>query len=213
MTSACLARMHVPVRPSTTERAPGRTLLYFHGGGFVNPLREIVHMPFIMQCAEACHARQAVILEYALAPEHPYPAQLVQSVTTLHYLLGEMRLYPQDLVLAGDSAGGQLVAALLSHLARPSPYAAAIKLGGQFQAALFVSPFVRMPSDEGSYEANHGKDYLTRPQVDRFMLAWKPLQDEVWANLCGVGQAVDVWKHVFARGGQGLVRNMWEQRR
>ncbi|KAL2173257.1 Alpha/Beta hydrolase protein [Thermothelomyces heterothallicus CBS 202.75] len=194
------ATFHLLTVPTVEENAPGRTFLYFHGGGFVNPLRDVAHMPFIMQCAEACHARQAVILEYALAPEHPYPAQLVQCVATLQYLLGEMKLRPEDVVLAGDSAGGQLVGALLAHLAQPSPYAAAIKVDGQFRAALFVSPFVRMPPDEGSYEANHGKDYLNRPQVDRFMSAWKGSKDEVWANLCGVEQGADIWKLVFARG-------------
>ncbi|AEO57209.1 hypothetical protein MYCTH_2117751 [Thermothelomyces thermophilus ATCC 42464] len=180
------ATLHLLTVPIVEEDVPGRTFLYFHGGGFVNPLRDVAHMPFIMQCAEACHARQAVILEYALAPEHPYPAQLVQCVATLQYLLGEMKLRPEDIVLAGDSAGGQLVGALLAHLAQPSPYAAAITVDGQFRAALFVSPFVRMPPDEGSYEANHGKDYLNRPQV--------------WANLCGVEQGADIWKLVFARG-------------
>ncbi|KAK4243721.1 Alpha/Beta hydrolase protein [Corynascus novoguineensis] len=176
------------------ERATGCTLLYFHGGGFVNPLRGAAHMPFIVRCAETCQAKQAVVLEYALAPEYPYPAQLVQCIEALRYLLYDMQLQPENLVLAGDSAGGQLVGALLAHLVTPSPYAAPMKIEGHFRAALFVSPFVRLPpsSDGGSYVTNHRNDYLTRPQV--------------WANLCGVGHAKDVWNLVFARDSQGLVR-------
>lgn len=200
------ATLHVLTIPAVKENAPGRTLVYFHGGGFVNPLREIAHMPFIIQCARACHARRAAILEYALAPEHPYPAQLVQCVATLRYLLDEMKLRPEDIVLGGDSAGGQLVGALLAHLVRPSPYAAAIKLDGQLRAALFVSPFVRMPPEDGSYEANHSKDFLNRPQVDRFMSAWKGPKDEVWANLCGVEQGTDIWKLVFASGDRSVAQ-------
>lgn len=193
---------------SATESATGCTILYFHGGGFVNPLRGAAHMPFIVRCADTCQAKQVVVLEYALAPEYPYPAQLVQCIEALRYLLYDMQLQPEDLVLAGDSAGGQLVGALLAHLVKPSPYAAPMKVEGRFRAALFVSPFVRLPpsSDGGSYVTNHHNDYLTRPQVDKFMSAWKGKEDEIWANLCGVGHAEDVWNLVFARDSQGLVR-------
>jgi acetyl esterase/lipase len=165
-------------------------------------------MPFIMRCAGACRAKQVVILEYALAPEHPYPAQLVQCVATLRYLLEEMDLSPGDLVLAGDSAGGQLIGALLVHLVRPSPYAPPLKVDRQFRAALFVSPFVRLPTKGGSYKSNDGRDYIDRPQVDTFMAAWEVKSDEIWANLCGVGESDEVWSKVFAGNSQGLVRKV-----
>jgi acetyl esterase/lipase len=198
--------LHFLTPPSAPANETGSTLVYFHGGGFVNPLRGAAHMPFIMRCAGACRAKQVVILEYALAPEHPYPAQLVQCVATLRYLLDEMGLRPDDLVLAGDSAGGQLVGALLAHLVKPSPYAAPIKLDGQFWAALFVSLFVRLREGAGSYDTNDGRDYLSRSQVDGFMSAWKANGGEIWADLCGADGSGDVWRHVFARGSQGLVR-------
>ncbi|KAL2132144.1 hypothetical protein VTI74DRAFT_4150 [Chaetomium olivicolor] len=162
-------------------------------------------MPFIMRCAAACGAKQAVILEYALAPEHPYPAQLVQCVAALRYLLHEMAVPPTDIILAGDSAGGQLVGALLAHLIKPSPYAPALAVDGQFKAAPFVSPFVRLQTDAGSYESNDGNDYLNRPQVDGFKAAWKGKDDEIWANLCGVKGSCDVWSKVIAHGRPGLV--------
>jgi len=164
-------------------------------------------MPFIMRCAEACRAKQAIILEYALAPEHPYPAQLVQCVATLRHVTEEMGLRPQDIVLAGDSAGGQLVGALLAHLVKPSPYAEPLEVSGQFRAVLLVSPFVRLPSDAGSYESNDGRDYLSRPQIDGFKAAWRGREDEVWANLCLEGSH-EVWRRVFARSSHGLVRKV-----
>jgi acetyl esterase/lipase len=180
--------------------------LYFHGGGFVNPLRGAAHMPFIMRCAAACRAKKVVVLEYALAPEHPYPAQLVQTVATLRHLLDDMALRPGDIVLAGDSAGGQLVGALLAHLVRPSPYVPAVVMNGKFKAALFISPFVRLQNaDVASYASNDGRDYLTRVQVDRFKAAWKGREDEIWANLCGVNGADEIWAKVFAPGPEGLV--------
>jgi acetyl esterase/lipase len=183
-------------------------LLYFHGGGFVNPLRRAAHMPLIMRCAAACRAKEVIILEYALAPEHPYPAQLVQCVAALRYLVEEVNLRPMDLVLAGDSAGGQLVGALLAHLVQPSPYAPSLRVDGKFRAVIMLSPFVRLPTDTGSYESNHGRDYLNRPQVDGFNLAWKGREKEVWANLCGAEGSSDVWSRVFARDSQGRVQKV-----
>ncbi|KAK4039662.1 Alpha/Beta hydrolase protein [Parachaetomium inaequale] len=200
--------LHFLTPPAAPDNESGPTLVYFHGGGFVNPLRGAAHMPFIMRCAGACRAKQVVVLEYVLSPEHPYPAQLVQCVATLRHLVDEMGLRPGDLVLAGDSAGGQLVGALLAHLVKPSPYAAPVKLNGKFRAALFVSPFVRLQEGVGSYETNDGKDYLNRSQVDKFMSAWKGNGEEIWADLCGASESGDVWRQVFARGSQGLVRKV-----
>ncbi|KAH6839620.1 Alpha/Beta hydrolase protein [Chaetomium sp. MPI-CAGE-AT-0009] len=203
--------LHFLTPASVNGDGNGPTLLYFHGGGFVNPLRGAAHMPFIMRCATACGAKQAVVLEYSLAPEHPYPAQLVQCIAALRYLLGEVGLRPDELVLAGDSAGGQLVGALLAHIVQPSPYAAPVKLDGKFRAALFVSPFVRMPPATGnydSYEANGKKDYLNRPQVDKFMAAFKGKNDEIWTDLCHGRGSDDVWAQVFARGPRGLVKKV-----
>jgi acetyl esterase/lipase len=168
-------------------------------------------MPFIMRCAAACGAKQAVILAYSLAPEHPYPAQLVQCIAALRYLLDETGLQPGELVLGGDSAGGQLVGALLAHVVQPSPYAAPVKLDGKFRAALFVSPFVRLPPKAGnfeSWETNGRKDYIDRPQVDDFMAAFKGKDDEIWTNLCGSKGSGDVWSRVFARGPHGLVHKV-----
>ncbi|KAK3296562.1 Alpha/Beta hydrolase protein [Chaetomium fimeti] len=201
--------IHFLTPTSVKDDGGGTTLFYFHGGGFVNPLRGPAHMPFIMRCAAACGAKQAVVLEYCLAPEHPYPAQLVQCIAALRYLLDETGRRPDELVLAGDSAGGQLIGALLAHLVQPSPYAAPVKLDGKFRAALFVSPFVRLPPTTGdydSYETNRKKDYIDRPQVDEFMGAFKGRNDEIWTNLCHGKGSDDVWKQVFARGPQGLVR-------
>ena len=200
--------LHLLTPPAPAQQESGPTLLYFHGGGFVNPLRGAAHMPFIMRCAAACRVKQVAILEYSLAPEHPYPAQLIQCVAALRYLLQEMHVGPEDIVLAGDSAGGQLVGALLAHLTQPSPYAVPVKVSGRFRAALFVSPFVRLPTgtDVGSYESNKGRDYLSRAQVNGFNAAWKGKEDDIWANLCGVQTSGQVWRKVFARDSQGLVR-------
>lgn len=205
----------------TPVTAPGQdtnkqtTLLYFHGGGFVNPLRAAGHMPFILSLHQASAAHQTIILEYALAPEHPYPAQLIQAVAALSYLLTDLSLAPSDIILAGDSAGGQLVGALLAHLAKPSPYAPQVENWenekDQFQAAVFISPWASMqgPGSASMFEKADDKwDYLTEGQCARYQALWNPKVDEVWANLCTFSDERDteeeeeVWGRVFGRNGR-----------
>ncbi len=199
--------LHLVTPPDAPSDGP--TLLYFHGGGFVNPLRAAAHMPFILGSAAVLKAARVVILEYDLAPEHPYPAQLAQCVAALSYLVNDLSTSPNNIVLAGDSAGGQLVAALLAHLVQPSPDAPRLSFGSQaqFKAALLVSPCTRFPADTGSYKANDGKDYLTKKQVDEFKAAWAAKEDDIWANLCGLDNVEPVWKQVFA-GPQRLVNKV-----
>ncbi|KAK4641305.1 hypothetical protein QC761_503130 [Podospora bellae-mahoneyi] len=202
---------------SRSGKAP--TLLYFHGGGFVNPLRS-PHMPFILACGHSVRAQQIIILEYSLAPEHPYPAQLIQCVASVSYLMctsSGLGISAEDIILAGDSAGGTLVGSVLSHIQNPSPYAPRLQMksGEEFQAAVMISPFVRlhkesMDSPTGSYKMNEKRDYLTRIQVDEFGEAWKGDEKEVWANLCGVEGADKVWQAVFqGKGGVRLVKKLF----
>ncbi|CAN9229090.1 unnamed protein product [Alternaria alternata] len=63
----------------------------------------------------------ALLLAYDLAPEARYPSQLKQAVELLDYLVHTEGRNPSDLILGGDSAGGNLVLGLLSHLAHPHP--------------------------------------------------------------------------------------------
>ncbi|KAK3367454.1 Alpha/Beta hydrolase protein [Podospora didyma] len=194
------------VTPASAAAA-GPTLLYFHGGGFVNPLRAAAHMPLILSCASACKAKQVAILEYALAPQHQYPTQFVQAVLAFRYLLDNLSLCAEDIILAGDSAGAQLAGAVLAHLADPSPYVSTVSLVGRIRAVLFMSPFTLLQENQESYDFNNGKDYLNRPQVRAFKDDWSPIEDEVWANLCGAEDASEVWGRVFpSLQSKGLVK-------
>jgi len=89
---------------------PGRTLLYLHGGGYMmGSIRS--HAPFVGRLARACDAR-ALLIEYRLAPEHPFPAALEDARTAWRWL-HQNRDGDEKLVLAGESAGGGLSAALM----------------------------------------------------------------------------------------------------
>jgi len=87
------------------------TLLYLHGGGYVacNPQS---HRP--VTCAFARAGFRTFAPDYRLAPEHPFPAAVLDAVSVYRALIQEHD--PRRLVVAGDSAGGGLSMALLLSL-------------------------------------------------------------------------------------------------
>ena len=87
----------------------GRAILYLHGGGYTmgscNTHRALAARISIASLAPV------LLIDYRLAPEHPFPAALEDVNKAYHYML-EQKLEPGKTILAGDSAGGGLAAAL-----------------------------------------------------------------------------------------------------
>jgi monoterpene epsilon-lactone hydrolase len=89
----------------------GRTrILYLHGGGYA--IGSIVsHRGLVSRIARAAEAK-ALLIDYRLAPEHPFPAAVDDSVAAYRFLLKE-GVAPGEIAIAGDSAGGGLALATL----------------------------------------------------------------------------------------------------
>ena len=101
----------VPAEWLVPQAAPeGRALLYLHGGAwFLGSPR--MYRRFVSGLAKMSGVR-ALVVDYRLAPEQPYPAALDDCLAAYNWLLGEG--YPASgIVVAGDSAGGNLTLALL----------------------------------------------------------------------------------------------------
>jgi acetyl esterase/lipase len=130
----------------------GRVLMYLHGGGFVLGSPAAVTTP-VARAARAAHAR-AFLPQYRLAPEHLYPAMVEDGVTAYLWLL-EHGTPPENIVIAGESAGGGLACAvILALLERGDPPPA---------AAIPISPMVDFECKGASWQTNAGKDgFLTR---------------------------------------------------
>lgn len=80
-------------------------LLLIIGGGYCIPV-DIGHFKFTASIAEKAGAEMAVLLPtYDLAPQASYPRQLTQGVEVLRYLITELGRKPENIILAGDSAG------------------------------------------------------------------------------------------------------------
>jgi epsilon-lactone hydrolase len=90
-----------------------RVALYIHGGAFVlcSPRG---YRPLGARIAKATRAR-TFLVDYRLAPEHPFPAAIQDSADAYRGILAQ-GVAPSSIVIAGDSAGGNLVIATLLSL-------------------------------------------------------------------------------------------------
>jgi acetyl esterase/lipase len=130
------------------ESAQGRrVILYFHGGGFIAGSPES-HRPLIARLAHAASAR-ALVPQYRLAPEFPYPAALRDAADSYRWLLTQ-GITPANIVFAGDGSGGGLVFATLLALRN-----AGLPLPA---AALCFSPWADMTLSGWSMLKNKGSD-------------------------------------------------------
>ncbi len=133
---------------SRTSEATVGTILYIHGGAFViGNLRGYRHL--IAELAVQSGQR-GVYIDYRLAPEHPFPAALDDAEAAYRALLEDPDTGP--ITLVGDSAGGNLVLALVLRLKRlglPLPLACAC-----------MSPGTDLRLQNPSLAANQKSDLL-----------------------------------------------------
>ncbi len=133
-----------------TEAAPDRAMLYLHGGAYTLGSRRS-HRSIVANLAQASGMR-ALLPEYRLAPEHPYPAAVEDATAVYRWMLAQ-GLPPSGIVVAGDSAGGGLTLALLLTL-RDAGYPMPA-------AAVLLSPWTDL--------AGTGKSVVDRADLDPWL--------------------------------------------
>lgn len=130
--------------------AEGAAILYLHGGSYIYGSARSTHADLIARIARLSGVA-AVGLDYRLAPEHPYPAQLEDAERALD-ALGARGV--ERVIVAGDSAGGNLAIMLqlrLRDLGRP-----------QAVASVLISPWSDLTMPARSFEENDAYDFGTR---------------------------------------------------
>ena len=139
----------VPCRVYLTG-TPTATAIYFHGGGFVVGGLES-HDDV---CAEICKTTgyRVVAVDYRLCPEHKHPAAFDDSLAATRAVL---QAFPGPVVLVGDSAGGNLAAAV-AFATRGTP-----TIRGQ----VLIYPGLGGDPDRGSYLTHANAPMLTRADV------------------------------------------------
>lgn len=110
------------------DAAGGPALLYVHGGAFALLSKETHRL---MALAFARRGYTVFLANYRIGPRHRYPAPLEDAAQALAWVADHAGNYgadPNRIVLAGESAGGNLVTALayLATHPRPEPFAKAL---------------------------------------------------------------------------------------
>lgn len=173
----------VPAVRVTVPGSNGKVVLYMHGGGYVIGSAQ-GYRGLAGEVARAA-GMDAVVLDYRLAPEHPFPAAVDDAVAAYRALL-EDGMAPSDIVLAGDSAGGGLALATLVALRDAGAALPA--------AALLISPWADLTGTAGSIEGKRAQDPSLTPEgLEACTLHYlgdsdrkHPLASPVFADLSGL---------------------------
>ncbi|MDU9393926.1 alpha/beta hydrolase [Pseudomonas sp. zfem002] len=135
-----------------TDCRPERVLLYIHGGAFVAYTPE-VYAAMVASWCQPLKAR-ALLVDYRLAPEHPFPAALNDALKAYRWLQNQ-GIRPENIVIAGDSAGGNLVLSLLQRLRDDREVAPG--------CAVLLSPFLDFTLSGASALGNARHDPIFTP--------------------------------------------------
>lgn len=131
------------------ESRPDQVLFYLHGGGYALRTPNL-HARYVARVCRALGAR-ALIVDYRLAPEHPYPAAVEDSHAAYRWLLGQ-GVASHEVVIAGDSAGGNLTLVTLQRIkSAQDPLPA---------CAIALSPAVDLTMGSESFVANERADAI-----------------------------------------------------
>jgi epsilon-lactone hydrolase len=133
------------IRPAGASLA--HAVLYTHGGGYVsgNCADHRMHVAKLVQASGVA----ALLFDYRLAPEHPAPAAVEDTLAAYRWMLSA-GLSPHEIVVAGESAGGGLCLASLFAMrdqGLPLPC-----------AAVASSPWLDLTCSADSYRRNARKD-------------------------------------------------------
>ncbi|KAL4923793.1 lipase/thioesterase family protein [Aspergillus undulatus] len=141
-------------------------LVWYHGGGFALPAN-IGYFKFfasiVADCERNGQSLSIFALTYTLVPVATYPTQLRQAVEALRYILVEKRHAPGNVMLGGDSAGGNLVGGVLSHLAHTHPAIDPLKLndGSRIAGAVMIAPWTCLQPEHGDRIIDFRGDLIT----------------------------------------------------
>lgn len=135
------------IRP--TAATSDKAILYFHGGGYAIGSC-LAHRGIVAKFVKGS-GLGALVFDYRLAPEHPFPAALDDAVAAYRWLLAE-GISPHRIAFVGDSAGGGLcLATLLALRDQQVPLPA---------AAVAMSPWTDLTNSGDSWDTNAKVDTL-----------------------------------------------------
>lgn len=151
-------------------------ILYCHGGGYSTG--SSLYARTLTTKLAASTSMDVLSFDYMLAPEHPYPAALEDALKAWNHLM-QYGYGARDVLVAGDSAGGNLALALtlkLKEQARLLP-----------KGLLLMSPWTDL--------AGSGKSYLSKRDADPVLNAG--YLDAMKENYLGAQNTQETWADPF----------------
>jgi len=157
------------VRPKPRSEGPLPVVMYFHGGGWILGNKD-THDRLVREFADGAHAA-VVFVNYTPSPEAHYPTSIEEAYAATRYVAengASIGLDPSRLAVAGDSFGGNMVAAVtILAKQRGTP-----KIGHQ----LMFYPVTDASFDTGTYRQFADGPWLTRNAMKWFWEAYAPDQ-------------------------------------
>jgi acetyl esterase/lipase len=141
-----------------------RVLMFFHGGGYCSG-SIVSHRRMVTEAGRAARMRTLAV-DYRLAPEHPYPAAHEDAMKAWRFLRGQ-GIAARNIVVGGDSAGGNLTITLINRL----------RAAGEEQplCAWLASPWTDLTLSGASLEAkDHVDPLIHKPYLDELANAYAP---------------------------------------
>ncbi len=147
-------------------------ILHCHGGGYSTG--SSLYARTLTSKLAASTSMDVLCFDYRLAPEHPYPAAPEDAMKAWNYLM-LLGYGARDVILTGDSAGGNLALSLTLNLKR--------------QGRLLMSPWTDLTSSGKSFQTKAEVDpVLDKAYIDRMVGAYacgRELQDPFISPLFG----------------------------
>jgi acetyl esterase len=155
---------------SNSEERNQRVIIYYHGGGFV-----LYHLDSHDNvCRRLCTMNNCIVVsvDYRLAPEHTFPAAHEDAFAAIQWVRKNINSYdgnPDDLIVAGDSAGGNLSACMAHRCKKEN-----IKLNAQ----VLIYPWVDGKLNNPSIERNGAGYLLTKESMFWFQKQYTPRPED-----------------------------------
>jgi epsilon-lactone hydrolase len=151
------------VMPASAGTQPTRVVLFLHGGGFALG-SSASHRKLVGHLAAAMGVR-AFIVDFRLAPEFPFPAQVNDASAVFEGLVAA-GYSPASITPVGDSAGGNLALSLVLERMRerrPLP-----------DSVIVMSPWLNMENNGATLDSNDPTDFLItraglQANIDRYL--------------------------------------------
>lgn len=171
-----LGDREIPIRVFTAEsQSMQRVLIFFHGGGWVTGDID-TYTPICGALAEACN-QTVISVDYRLAPEHPFPKGLIDCYIATREIFAkasDLGIHPDNITLIGDSAGGNLAAAVSLLAAKKREFTP--------KQQILLYPATYFDHTEKSPYASvseNGEDYLlTSKRIQDYMDLYVPVGKE-----------------------------------